>query len=40
MQLNERLQRRLAWTALGAVWLYAGAVGVQIGLDIGHAIFG
>lgn len=31
--------RRLAWAAVGAVWLSAAIVGVWIGLDLGRALF-
>jgi hypothetical protein len=39
MELSERVQRLLAYSAVAAVWLFAGAVGVRIGLDIGRAAF-
>lgn len=37
---SERLQRGLAYGAVGAVWLFAVMVGLWIGLDIGHSTFG
>lgn len=33
-------QKRLLAFAVAAVWLFAGSVGVWIGLDLGRAAFG
>jgi hypothetical protein len=40
MKETPQLRWAGAIAAVGAVWLFAGAVGVWIGMDIGRAIFG
>lgn len=40
MKVSERVQRLLAFGAAGTVWLFACAVGIWIGVDVGHAAFG
>lgn len=40
MNNAKSVQRIAAFTVVAAVWIFAGAVGVWIGLDLGRAIYG
>lgn len=39
MNDTKPVQRIVALSAIAAVWMFAGAVGVWIGLDLGRAVF-
>lgn len=40
MNNAKSVQRIAGWSAVAAVWIFAGAAGVWIGLDLGRAILG
>ena len=40
MNSPKSVGRLAALSAVAAVWMFAGVVGVWIGLDLGRAIFG
>lgn len=40
MNSSKCMERVVAFSAVAAVWIFTGAVGVWIGLDLGRAIFG
>jgi hypothetical protein len=39
MMINKEAERLLSYGLVALLWLVAGAVGLNIGSDVGHAIF-